>query len=103
MSTLHTVNKSPFERGSLASCLAHALPGDTVLLVEDAAVAARASATATAELLEAAMPACAVHVLGPDLAARGIPETALVDGITVIDYGGFVDLVAAHDKTHAWL
>lgn len=102
MSTLHTVNKSPFERGSLASCLAHALPGDAILLIEDAAVAARA-ATPIAETLTAAMPACSVHVLGPDLAARGIPETRLVDGIAVVDYAGFVDLAARHDKTQAWL
>ena len=103
MSTLHTVNKSPFERGSLASCLAHALPGDAILLIEDAAVAARASAAATAAALTAAMPACTVHVLGPDLAARGIPESRLIDGITIVDYAGFVDLAARHDRTQAWL
>ncbi len=103
MSTLHTVNKSPFERGSLASALAHALPGDAVLLIEDAVVGARASATKTAEMLKAAMPGCTLHVLGPDLAARGIPLTDVVDGMTVVDYPGFVDLVAGHDKTQAWL
>ena len=103
MSTLHTVNQSPFERGSLASALAHALPGDAVLLIEDAVVAARASAQKTAGLLTSAMPACALYVLGPDLAARGIPETDVVQGLTVVDYPGFVDLVTDHDKTQAWL
>ena len=32
---LHIVNKSPTERSNLASCLAHALPGHSVLLIED--------------------------------------------------------------------
>lgn len=103
MSTLHTVNKSPFERGSLASALAHALPGDAVLLIEDGVVAARASATKIAALLKAAQPACALYVLGPDLAARGIPATDVVAGMTVVDYAGFVDLATGHDKTQAWL
>lgn len=103
MSTLHTVNKSPFERGGLASALAHALPGDAVLLIEDAVLGARASAAKTTELLKAAMPACSLYVLGPDLAARGIPQTDVVDGMTVVDYPGFVDLVVGHDKTQAWL
>ncbi len=103
MSTLHTVNKSPFERGSLASALAHALPGDAVLLIEDAVVGARAAASKTAEMMKAAMPACSLYVLGPDLSARGIPSTDVVEGVTVVDYPGFVDLVAGHDKTQAWL
>lgn len=103
MSTLHTVNKSPFERGSLASALAHALPGDAVLLIEDAVVGARASASKIAAMIEAAMPACSLYVLGPDLSARGIPVTDVVGGMTVVDYAGFVDLVTGHDKTQAWL
>lgn len=103
MSTLHTVNKSPFERGSLASALAHALPGDAVLLVEDGVLGARAGETSAARALKAAMPTCAIHVLGPDLAARGIPADAVVEGVAVVDYGGFVDLAAAHDKVQAWL
>jgi tRNA 2-thiouridine synthesizing protein B len=103
MSTLHTVNKSPFERGSLASAFAHALPGDAVLLIEDAVVGVRAGATEAAKAIAAAMPACAVHVLGPDLAARGIPAEAIVAGVDVVDYAGFVDLAAAHDKVQAWL
>mgnify|MGYP001765221241 CR=1 FL=1 len=103
MSTLHTVNKSPFDRGSLASALAHALPGDAILLIEDGVVGARAAAQKTADLVQAAMPACSLYVLGPDLAARGIPVTDVVGGMTVVDYAGFVDLVAGHDRTQAWL
>ena len=32
---LHTVNKSPFERDALGSCLRHAKKGSEVLLIED--------------------------------------------------------------------
>ena len=44
-----------------------------------------------------------VSVLGPDLAARGITEDKLVDGVNVVDYAGFVDLVEANDKVQSWL
>jgi len=35
MSTLHTVNKSPFDRSSLETCLRLAGKGNAVLLLED--------------------------------------------------------------------
>ena len=35
MPMLHTVNKSPYERNSLDSCLNHARDGSSVLLFED--------------------------------------------------------------------
>ena len=44
-----------------------------------------------------------VSVLGPDLAARGIGEDKLIDGVTVVDYAGFVDMVEANDKVQSWL
>ena len=44
-----------------------------------------------------------VSVLGPDLAARGISEDKLADGVTVVDYAGFVDLVEKNDKVQSWL
>jgi tRNA 2-thiouridine synthesizing protein B len=43
-----------------------------------------------------------VYVLGPDLAARGLDGKA-VEGITVVDYAGFVDLTVNHDRTQSWL
>jgi len=32
---LHTVNKSPFERNTLQSCLRLAKPGSAILLIEE--------------------------------------------------------------------
>jgi len=43
------------------------------------------------------------YVLGPDVAARGLGDTPLIEGLTVVDYEGFVDLVAEHEVTQSWL
>jgi tRNA 2-thiouridine synthesizing protein B len=103
MSILHTVNKSPFERVNLDSCLGHALPGDIILLIEDAVVAA-AKGTALADRMADAAKQFRVYVLGPDLLCRGFdPATAVVDGIQVADYGTFVDLAAEAKTVQAWL
>jgi tRNA 2-thiouridine synthesizing protein B len=102
MSTLHTVNKSPFERSAFVSALNHLRPGDALLMMEDGVVGVR-KGSAFAGLLESAAKSCSVYVLGPDLAARGMGETDMIAGAKLVDYGGFVDLVATHDRTQAWL
>ncbi len=102
MATLHTVNKSPYERSSLTSCLAYVAEGDSVLMIEDAVVGARRGGR-FAEALKAERPSCAVYVLGPDLAARGIKAEDLAEGILLVDYGGFVDLAVANARVCAWL
>ena len=99
---LHTVNKSPFERNTLDSCLRLVKAGSAVLLFEDAVVGAVAG-TAVADQIAARMDELSFYVLGPDIAARGLSEMPLIDGLTVIDYGGFVDLVAEHEASQAWL
>jgi tRNA 2-thiouridine synthesizing protein B len=43
------------------------------------------------------------YVLGPDVSARGLDDTPLIDGINVVDYGGFVDLVVEHEVAQSWL
>jgi tRNA 2-thiouridine synthesizing protein B len=99
---LHTVNKSPFEKSTFESCLNHARPGDAVLLIEDGVYAA-VKGTAAADHIAARNGDLSLYALGPDLAARGIKEASLIKGISVVDYGGFVDLVAEHDVSQAWL
>jgi tRNA 2-thiouridine synthesizing protein B len=98
---LHTVNKSPFERNTLKSCLAYAKPGSAVLLIEDGVYAALAD-TAASDMVKQAMAQVSVYALGPDLEARGV-ATRVIDGVKVIDYAGFVDLVVEHPNTQAWL
>ena len=102
MSTLHTVNKSPFERSAFISALNHMKPGDALLMIEDGVVGAR-KASAFAGFLENAAMRCAIYVLGPDLAARGMGESDLVPGAKLVSYEGFVELVTQHDRTQAWL
>lgn len=99
---LHTVNKSPFEKSTFESCLNHARPGDAVLLIEDGVYAA-VKGTAAAKRVAARNGDLSLYALGPDLAARGIKDASLIEGISVVDYGGFVDLVAEHEVSQAWL
>ena len=99
---LHTVNKSPFERNALESCLRLAASGASVLLIEDGVIAALAGTPAGDRIAER-LGDLKFYVLGPDIAARGLEDKPLVDGIEIVDYGGFVDLVTEHDAVHAWL
>lgn len=102
MSILHTVNKSPYEKSSLDSCLRYAKEGSAVLLYEDGVYAALKGASVEGTVSNAAQNV-KFYVLGPDLKARGIAEDRVIDGITVVDYAGFVDLSVEHDKVSAWV
>lgn len=98
---LHIVNKSPHQTGSLASCLRMALPGHAVLLIEDGVYAATAGSPLEARLKDAAGQV-RFYALKPDMDARGMASRTL-DGVTLVDYGGFVDLVAEHSASNSWL
>jgi|SRR5271157_1218504 len=102
MSTLHTVNKSPYERGSMATAFGHVLRGDAVLMIEDGVLGARKGGT-FATTIEEGRARCDIYALGPDLAARGLKTEDLADGVKVVGYDGFVDLVASHARVCAWL
>jgi tRNA 2-thiouridine synthesizing protein B len=99
---LHTVNKSPFEKNSLDSALRLAKDGSALLLIEDGVYAAM-KGTAVEGKVRDATRRLKVFVLGPDLKARGLEESKVIDGIGVVDYGGFVDLAAENDKVQAWV
>ncbi len=101
MSLLHTINKSPFESNTFDTCLGYALDGSTVLLIEDGVYAATTD-TSAAEKIKNASSGVTFAVLGPDLQARGL-EGKLADGIKVVDYEGFVNLVAENDSVQSWL
>ena len=99
---LHLINKSPFERNALDSCLRVAKSGSAILLIEDGVYAALANATHAEKIINR-MDDFSFYVLGPDVAARGLSDTPLIEGIDVVDYEGFVDMVAEHDATQSWL
>ncbi|MDX1593501.1 MAG: sulfurtransferase complex subunit TusB [Gammaproteobacteria bacterium] len=98
---LHIVNKSPFATTALASCLRVAKPGSTILLIEDGVYGAL-DGTRNSDAMREALADRTVCVLGADAAARGVADK-LLDGIDVVDYDGFVDLVAADDGVQSWL
>ena len=99
---LHTVNKSPFERTTLDSCLRFAQEGSSILLIEDGVYAAMRG-TAAEDKMTAAGNRHKIYVLGPDLKARGLAEENVIEGIEMVDYGGFVDLTVSHENVQSWL
>jgi tRNA 2-thiouridine synthesizing protein B len=98
---LHIVNKSPFERNTLDSCLRFCRNGSAVLLIEDGVYAATRG-NAAEPRIRAAMSQIKLYALRPDVEARGMQD-AVIDGIELVDYGGFVDLVVAHNAVQSWL
>lgn len=97
---LHIVNKSPLTSTTLDSCLNIATGGD-LLLIEDAVYAATRGNAAEAKL-SAAMGRFRVHVLMPDLEARGLGDR-VIEGIVPVDYNGFVELAVSNKSCQSWL
>ena len=98
---LHTINKSPFEHNALSTCLRFARRGSVLLLIEDGVYAATRD-TAVAKRLQEAMKIVSIYALRPDVEARGM-QNRVLDGVRLVDYGGFVDLVAEHNTVQSWL
>jgi tRNA 2-thiouridine synthesizing protein B len=90
---LYTVNKSPLMFGNLKSMLRVAPAGEPILLYEDGVYAA-ARGTASEGLIKQTLEQHLVYALQADLEARGL--VSLVEGIQVVDYDGFVELVEQH-------
>ena len=99
---LHLVNKSPTDRNAFDTCFRVANPGDSILMIEDGVYAALANAE-FASKITSRLDNFSFFVLGPDVAARGLNDTPLIEGIGVVDYGGFVDLVTENEVTQSWL
>ena len=97
---LHIVNKSPLDRNALDTCLATA-QGGALLLIEDGVYAATTGNSAVGKLKQA-MGQMKVYALKPDLEARGMADRVL-EGVNLVDYGGFVDLVTEHATCQSWL
>lgn len=98
---LHTVNKSPFERNTLESCLSQSKEGSAILFIEDGIFGALANTKHT-EMVKKAMESRKIYALFPDIEARGMQDR-VIDGIKMIDYEGFVDLVIEQNTVQSWL
>lgn len=102
MADLLTVNKSPFEKNSLETAIKYSAAGSAILLIEDGVYGAMKGSRAES-MVKDAMADKKVYALKSDLMARAIKDDRIIDGIEVVDYAGFVDLVEANDKVQAWL
>ena len=102
MSVLHIVNKSPYERNALDTCLRLAQAGSAILLIEDGIYAAKKNAAAAAKL-QSALEKHKIYALEPDLKARGIDAESTIEGISLVDYDGFVTLATEYEKLQSWL
>ena len=102
MAMLHIVNKSPFERNSLESCLRLAGDQSSVLLIEDGVIGAD-KRTRFKQMICEAQKRIQFYVLEGDLKARGIAQSCLIEDIKSVGYDGFVDLVTSHDNVQSWV
>lgn len=101
MSTLHTVNKSPFSHTTLASCLQICGKQDGILLLEDGVFGALNNAPCAEELTTMIEAGVKVYVLGIDVNARGLVEKLRSD-VFLTDYNGFVQLSIEHNCVQSW-
>ncbi|RYY75508.1 MAG: sulfurtransferase complex subunit TusB [Gammaproteobacteria bacterium] len=101
MSTLHTINKSPFSHTTLSSCLQVCSKNDGVLLLEDGVFGALISAPCATELTALINAGLKVYALSVDVNARGLGEKVR-DDIVITDYNGFVQLSIAHSCIQSW-
>jgi len=101
MSTLHTVNKSPYSNNTLASCIKVCGCKDAILLLEDGVFGALQNAPCAEELQQLIAGGVKVFVLDVDVQARGLMET-LAEHITLTSYSDFVQLSLTHRSVQSW-
>lgn len=101
MSTLHTVNKSPFSHKTLASCLSICAEDDGILLLEDGVFGGMVTSPCAIKLKDLINQGVKVYALDSDVKARGIGEK-LDQGIILTDYSGFVQLSIDHRCIQSW-
>ena len=99
---LHTVNKSPFEKNSLETCLRLAEDNSSILLIEDGVYGALKNTSFESTIISM-QKASKFYALGPDLKARGLDKSSLISNIEIIDYKEVVKLTVENDKIQNWL
>jgi tRNA 2-thiouridine synthesizing protein B len=101
MSTLHTINKSPYVYNTLTSCIKICAECDGILLLEDGVFGATPSAPEADELQILIQRGIKVFALINDVKARGLEEK-LAQNIKLIDYNTFVQLTLDHRCVQSW-
>jgi len=88
------------ESSWLYESLAFAAEGDAILLMQDAVLALHSLITLGSFAGKCEAAGIKLYALQEDCLLRGIKNQYAT--IQTIDYAGFVDLVASHDKQVAW-
>ncbi|MGK0525514.1 MAG: tRNA 2-thiouridine synthesizing protein B [Pseudomonadales bacterium] len=89
--TLHILNKAPEHPRSVA-CMGALMPGDALLLTENAVLALAAQCSTLAGIR--------VYALAPDVAARGLGQCT--GEAALVDYPAMVDLTAQAQNVISW-
>lgn len=100
MSTLFTIRESWYQQPWLYERLGHAVKGDTVLLMQDAVLALQSPLALASFTAKCTAYGIVVKALLEDCQIRGITQPT--NGIELVDYTGFVNLAATHEKQVAW-
>ena len=101
MSTLHTVNKSPYSNSSLLSCIKICSKSDAILLLEDGVFGVLTSTPESKLLLQLALSGTKVFAISADVKARGLTDK-LPPFIEPIDYNNFVQLSIEYRCIQSW-
>ena len=101
MAFLHIIKQSPFAGQALSSCLRLAKRDSGILLIEDGVYASQYPHPQQ-HAMHLALARLSVYALEPDRQARGLSEARLTQGITLVDYAGFVGLTVEYDRVMAW-
>ena len=95
---LHTVNQSPFDRQTLAQCLARCHPEkDAIVLLEDGVYAALKTHPWARQL-----EGVTCYAIAEDLLARGLQPQQQLAHIQPIDFDRFVELTIDYPLTQSW-
>ena len=100
MSTLFALNRSWHDTVWIFEQLAFASQGDSILLLEDAVLALHSPITLGSFVAKCGAMNISVYALKDDCLLRGIDNK--YPSIALVGYGGYVDLVVAHEKQVAW-
>lgn len=101
MTTLHTINKSPFAHGILRSCLQICGVDDGILLLEDGVFAVLKNSPCSDDLVSLIKQGVKIFALESDVKARGL-ENKIQEGVLLTDYSGFVKLSVEFRTVQSW-
>ncbi|WEM42525.1 sulfurtransferase complex subunit TusB [Photobacterium sp. DA100] len=96
---LHIFTRSPFQTQAYVEAAAMISPNDSILLIQDAVIAATVENSPIFSLRDAGVK---IFLLAEDLAARGLQDKLKLD-VNVVDYKGFVGLTVDCETQMKWV